>query len=264
MALFSDIHIAANPAIVARGVNMTDHFRAVTNEVLGLPQRPAMVIVNGDLAFNSGEKADYAAVVRLLEPLRQAGVPIHLSMGNHDDREHFWSVLPNEKTIPANLPGRQASIVRAPLANWFLLDSLIKTLTTPGLLGEAQRHWLADALDANPGKPAIVMIHHQPGALSPNHPGDGLEDAEDLFAILRPRSQVKAYICGHTHRWRVWEDPSGIQLINLPPTAYVFDAGMPSGWVHATVADNGMRLELRCIDQTHKDHGQVVNLAWRG
>ena len=27
--------------------------------------------------------------------------------------------------------------------------------------------------------------------------------------------------------------------------------------------DGGARLELRCLDHTHKDHGQVVNLAWR-
>ena len=242
---------------------MTDHFQVASKEVLSLPELPGTLFINGDLAFNNGETADYNAVLGLLHPLRQAGIPIHLSMGNHDDRERFWSVLPDSKTVPENLPGRQASIVRMPEANWFLLDSLIKTLTTPGLLGEAQRKWLAAALDANADKPAIVMIHHQPGDLSASHRGGGLEDAAELLAILRPRRQVKAYIWGHTHHWNVLRDESGIHMVNLPPTAYVFDAGMPSGWVHAMLHGNGMKLELRCIDHAHKDHGQIVNLDWR-
>ena len=78
-----------------------------------------------------------------------------------------------------------------------LLDSLIETRTTPGLLGDAQRAWLADALDANPDKPALILIHHQPGSIGPNKKASGLADAPQLFAILRPRRQVKAYFFGH-------------------------------------------------------------------
>jgi hypothetical protein len=45
--------------------------------------------------------------------------------------------------------------------------------------------------------------------------------------------------------------------------AYVFQQGLPSGWVRAELKKDGTRLELRCVDTTHKDHGQVVNLQWR-
>jgi hypothetical protein len=263
IALFSDIHIAADPHKVARTVNMTNNLRRVTEEVMALPHPPETVFINGDLAFNSGEKIDYAAVVGLLQPLREAGMPVHLGMGNHDSRENFWQVLRASKTVQPRLPGRQATIVRMEQANWFVLDSLIKTLTTPGLLGEEQRMWLAGALDANANKPAIIMIHHQPGPLSAGKPGGGLEDAAELFAILRPRRQVKAYFFGHTHHWNVRQDESGIHLINLPPTAYVFDEGRPNGWVHASVREDGARLELRCLDHSHKNHGQVVDLPWR-
>ncbi len=263
VALLSDIHIAADPRKVARSVNMTDHLKTVAAEVVAWPETPGTVFVNGDLAFNSGQDADYAAVLGLLRPMREAGLPIHLGMGNHDNREHFWKVMAGSKSVPRKLPGRQAGIVRMEAANWFVLDSLIHTLTTPGQLGDAQRAWLAAALDSNADKPAIVMIHHQPGSLSPDHPGGGLEDATELFAILRPRRQVKAYIFGHTHRWHVRQDESGIHLVNLPPTAYVFDDGQPSGWVHASLAAGGIRLEFRCLDHAHKAHGQVVQLDWR-
>ncbi len=43
----------------------------------------------------------------------------------------------------------------------------------------------------------------------------------------------------------------------------LFREGDPAGWVHATLRRGGMKLELRCIDPTHKYHGQVVDLKWR-
>ena len=263
VALLSDIHIAADPLKIERHVNMTNNLTTVTEEVLAWPQPPRMAFINGDLAFNAGEKADYATVMGLVRPLREAGVPIHLGMGNHDNRENFWKVLGSDKSVQPRLPGRQASIVRTENANWFLLDSLIQTLTTPGRLGAEQRAWLTEALDANADKPALIMIHHQPGPLFTTLKAGGLEDAPELFAILRPRRQVKAWFFGHTHRWEVSQDESGIHLINLPPVAYLFEQGRPNGWVHAQVQDNGAKLELRCLDHAHKDHGQVVNLAWR-
>ena len=264
LVLISDTHIASDPDTVSRDVNMTDHFKTVSGEIMAWPESPDAVLINGDLAFNSGEPEDYAAVLRLLHPLREAGMPIHLNLGNHDHRQHFWAAMPDSRSVPPHLPDRQAALVRTPTANWFMLDSLIRTLVTPGMLGDQQRAWLASALDANPDKPAIIMVHHQPGPLAPGKPpGNGLEDADLLFNVIRPRRQVKAWFFGHTHRWSVRQDESGIALINLPPTAYVFEAGQPSGWVHATMFDNGMRLELRCVDLSHPAQGQIAKLTWR-
>jgi len=131
---------------------------------------------------------------------------------------------------------------------------------TPGLLGDAQRAWLAKTLDANADKPAILFAHHNP------QKGDapsGLKDTDKLFEIIEPRKQVKAYIFGHTHDWNARKTDSGIHLINLPPVAYIFEKGKPNGWVQATVQPESLRLELRCLDRTHKDHGQVLDLKWR-
>ena len=107
---------------------------------------------------------------------------------------------------------------------------------------------------------AVVVIHHNPGTGQNN---GGLKDTEALLEILRPRKQVKAWIFGHTHVWHIQPDASGIHLVNLPPVAYIFHPGDPAGWVHATVRSDGMKLELRCLDVGHKDHGQVVDLKWR-
>jgi hypothetical protein len=258
-ALLADPHLAADRGLIARGINMTDHFTTVSRELLALPKRPAGVFVLGDCAYNSGQVGDYALVADLLEPIRAAQMPVHLALGNHDNRERFWEAFRAEKAAPRPLADRQVALLRTPRANWFVLDSLETTLSTPGLLGQEQLGWLAGALDANPDQPALVLIHHNPG-LSGNI---GLKDTTALFEIIRPRKQVKAYIFGHTHAWNVGQDESGIHLINLPPVGYVFSPGLPEGWVHATLEREGIQLELRCVDHTHKSHGQIVKLEWR-
>ena len=258
-ALLADLHIAADAAQIARGITMSRHLRIVSDELLALPKRPAGVFVVGDCAFNSGEKGDYATLMGLLDPLRGGQLPVHLALGNHDQRENFWEALKEEKTAKRPVEERQVALIPTPEVNWFVLDSLEKTLQTPGLLGQAQFDWLAKSLDANTTKPAIVLVHHNPGIEG----NMGLKDTLAFYEIIRPRKQVKAYIFGHTHKWKVWEDTSGIHLVNLPPVAYIFQQGDPAGWVHATTRSDGLRMELRCVDNAHKDHGQVVDLKWR-
>ncbi len=71
-------------------------------------------------------------------------MPVHLALGNHDNRERFWEALPEEKAAQRPLADRQVALLRTPRANWFVLDSLEKTLSTPGLLGQEQLDWLAE------------------------------------------------------------------------------------------------------------------------
>jgi 3',5'-cyclic AMP phosphodiesterase CpdA len=259
-ALLADTHVAADRATVVRGTNMTGHFQTVSTELLGLPKRPAGVFVLGDCAYSSGEKGDYTALTELLQPLRAGELPVHLALGNHDQRENFWEALQQGKAAERPVVDRHVAMIRSSHVNWFLLDSLEKTLQTPGLVGQAQFDWLAKALDANKRKPAVILVHHNPGAEA-NH--TGLKDTQALFDLIRPRKQVKAWIFGHTHNWNVVEDASGIHLVNLPPVAYVFREGNPNGWVQATTRSDGLKLELRCVDARHKQHAQVVDLKWR-
>lgn len=259
-ALFSDVHIAADRELAVRKVNMTRHLAVAGSQLIATPSIPAGLFINGDCAYNSGLPDDYAVLAELLEPIRIGQIPVHLSVGNHDNREEFWKAFQDEKTAAHPVVDRQVSLLKTPRVNWFLLDSLEKTLSTPGLLGEEQLKWLARALDENSSKPAIVMVHHNPGLEGGNM---GLKDTLRFLEIIRPRKQVKAYIYGHTHSWQIAQDTSGIHFINLPAVSYVFKEGDPSGWVLATVGKKGMQLELRCIDPADKRNGQKVDLKWR-
>lgn len=259
-ALFSDIHLAADRSLKVRGINMTEHFKAVSRELQALPKRPVGLFITGDCAYNSGETGDYAVVSDLLKPIRKQGLPVHLALGNHDNRERFWEAFTQEKAAKRPLSDRQTSLLQTNSVNWFILDSLEKTLSTPGLLGQEQLDWLSRTLDANSSKPAIVLVHHNPGLEGGNM---GLKDTFPFLEILRPRRQVKAYIYGHTHDWKIQTDNTGLHLVNLPPVAYVFQEGKPAGWIHARFRADGMQLELRCIDTAHKEHGRKVDLTWR-
>jgi Icc protein len=259
-ALLADTHIAAEAAKVHRGVNMSEHFRSVAREIVGLPERAARVFIVGDCAFSAGEAADYAQLSSLLDPLRADGLNLTLALGNHDQRENFWTALESQKAARRPIAQKQVAFIKTKHLNWLVLDSLEKTLQTPGALGDDQLQWVEKTLDANQKIPTAIVVHHNPG--EDNKIG-GLKDTEALLEILRPRKQVKAWIYGHTHNWKVTKDSSGIHLVNLPPVSYIFREGDPAGWIHATTRPDGMRLELRAIDPGHKVHGQVVDLKWR-
>jgi hypothetical protein len=259
LALLSDIHIDGDRSAKDRGVVMLEHFRHVRGEVLALDPAPAAVFINGDCAHLLGRSRDYQVLLEELHPIRERGLPIHLTMGNHDNREQLWTTIPGVEEHVSVLPQRQVIVLEMPRANLFLLDSLQRTNFTPGALGVDQLHWLAEALDSHARKPAIVMVHHQPDDRSDT---DGLTDTQSLLDALLPRRHVKALIYGHTHHWDV-SHRKGLHCINLPAVAYVFRQGDPSGWVDAQVLEDGMTMELQCVDLTHRAHKQRVELAWR-
>jgi hypothetical protein len=257
-AFFSDAHVAADVKTIHGGVNMADNLSACARELAAWPVKPAALIVNGDLAFSYGKPEDYTTFGNLIHPLR-ALAPMHLSLGNHDERENFWRAFPQDAARLAAVPNKQAATFSSDRANWFLLDSLDVTTATPGELGTPQLEWLDRELAARPTKPALVVCHH---------PVDitglmGLKDSIALEALFLKHRQVKAFIFGHTHNWSIAQHWTDVHLINLPQTAYPFQAGRPSGWVRATLARDGAEFELRCLNPHHPEHGQVTRLKWR-
>jgi Icc protein len=255
----SDTHINADPAQTYLNVNMTDHLAACSRELAAWPVRPVAVIVNGDLAHLTGRAADYVQFAKDIAPVR-ALAPIHLSLGNHDERDNFWNAFPHDAKKVESVPQKQAMVFSSNRANWYMLDSLEITAKTPGALGPAQLDWLAHELDARPGKPAVVVVHHNPQFPVPT---TGLLDSGALMEVLALRHQVKAIIFGHTHDWHITQHESGIHLINLPPTSYPFKEGQPCGWVRCTLAHDSMEMELRSLDIKHPEHAQLHTLKWR-
>jgi len=265
VALLSDIHINAEKTFVSKqGVNMWDHLTQVSDEVIALKERPGVVLVNGDCAFNAGRAVDYATVIEGLRPMRQAGFPMHLALGNHDSREHLLAAVgvdAAQVTGAGETAGVERRVMRVelPRVDWYMLDSLDKTLSTPGLLGPEQLAWLGKTLDAHPDRAAVVMMHHQPNRFEKDH---GLIDTAAFVEIVQSRKQVKAVLYGHTHEW-TYHVTDGLHFVNLPTSAYVFKPMQPAGWVDARLGESGMKLTLNTIAKTHPKNGEVLDLKWR-
>ncbi len=260
--LLSDTHVAGDPKAVLREVNMADHLRAAVSGIRSHSVAPAGVLINGDCAVTRGLPEDYATLTQLLDPLLESGLPVHCTMGNHDDREVFWNALKNAKSATPPVASKHVSVVEAERANWFLLDSLDVVNKTPGTLGAEQRDWLAKALDARTDKPALVMVHHDPMLTNPEKK-TGLLDTTELFDLLLHRRHVKALIYGHTHNWNVTER-DGLHLINLPAVAYAFSPTGLTGWVDCRLREGGMSLQIQAHNQQHELHGKVTEFSWRG
>ncbi len=229
----------------------------------------AGVIVNGDCALEFGRPGDYATFTKLLvAPVTQTGIPLHLTLGNHDRREHFRIALSPYARLPEadharGVDGRLVSIIHGRCANFFLLDTLDERHILAGGVGQRQIDWLAAALERLNDRPAIVVGHHPLQAESDLFwQNISLLDGKPLWNVLTRFPHVKAYVFGHTHRWDV-QKRDGVYLVNLPSTAYAFSAGQPKGWVEMWLDDNGARLQLHHITHPPMSPGAANSAVLR-
>ena len=259
IAILNDTHIGGHHP---EDAPIPMRLKQTVSWLVGLERLPAAVIINGDLALNDGQPGDYQRFAKLVAPLREAGIPVHLTLGNHDNREVFLEVLQSEHSA-APLPfSKHVGVVHLAKAHLFLLDSLKGPHQAQGQLGPDQILWLGRMLDAHADKPAIVFGHHNPraGGEEKYYPG-GLEDSATLWELMVSRPKVKAYIHGHLHQ-RGYSQHRGIHIVDTPATAFVRDPdNSTTGWTMMQLAADSAEFTTL----THAKHPwnrSVKNLAW--
>ena len=260
VALLADTHISADSSQRYPGtkwpgtpvkeedhewVNMADCLTEAAKSVLALNPRPAHLIVNGDCALSNGKESEYKEFLRLVEPIRAAGITVHVTIGNHDNRENLWKLLP---FLKREQMGVQAGVIELPHANLVLLDSGKR-----GVLGEEQLDWLAKELDQRADKPALIFGHFNPYPNRGVRPIKGMRDGPSLLKLLAERKHARGYFYGHTHEWQ-YDRREHLHLINQPAVSYYFGKGHAHGWVDMKLSETTAELELQCIDPKHKQH----------
>ena len=261
VALLADTHISADPNRVYPGtkwpgspvgedehesVHMANSLAEAAKSVIALNPRPAHLIVNGDCALSRGTEAEYKEFLRLVEPIRAAGITVHVTIGNHDSRENLWKLLP---FLKKEQMGIQAGVIELPHANLVLLDSGRK-----GILGAQQLDWLAKQLDERADKPALIFGHFNPYPNRGVRPNKGMRDGPSLLKLLAERKHARAYFYGHTHEWQ-YDRQDHLHLINQPAVSYYFGKGHAHGWVDMKLTEMSADLELHCINRKHQQHG---------
>jgi 3',5'-cyclic-AMP phosphodiesterase len=184
LVLLSDLHIGAAPfhgrdplALLRRAIA---HIRAEHSDA-------EAVLLLGDLT-ETGAPRDYAV---LRDALGNLGLPVHITLGNHDDRGAFHAVFGG-----AGFASSTQVIAGQPCHLFDTLD--------PGRVGGSldggRMEWLEAALAAAVA-PGFLFMHHPPiHTFVPAFDRDGLAGRDALAATLdRQAGKLRALFFGHCH-----------------------------------------------------------------
>ncbi len=186
----TDIHLTTPGETIAGRDPITNFDRALTHAVENHPDAEA-IIITGDLS-DLGQTRDYEY---LKERLAKIPIPVHLCIGNHDNRDVFLATYPEladengfvQKTV--SLSGGTA----------VLLDTWGPE-SHAGHFCETRADWL-DAQLAGIEGPLWMFLHHHP---VPTHfePMDTimLLDADRLGEVVaRHAAKIRHMFFGHCH-----------------------------------------------------------------
>ena len=253
LALLSDTHVPADRVSGHRGMSPWENARVAAAQVAAA--RPDGVIVCGDVARLQGREGDYRELKALLSPVA-AAAPLYFALGNHDDRASFGRVFADTPGWPAPVEGRHVTVVEHEAVRVVVLDSLLYVNQVAGLLGKAQREWLAAWLPTVADRPLVLFVHHPPT----EEDGD-LLDGDRLLDVLRTNRHVKALFHGHAHVWALGRR-DGLHVVGLPALGYSFSDTQPVGWVDARFGPGGVSLTLRVVAGHRADDGKTTVLEW--
>lgn len=249
-ALLSDTHVADDPDNHFWGFHPYRNLREVTGQIAY--NLPDGVVITGDLARLRGKADAYTNLKTLLAPIAEQR-PIHLGLGNHDDRNHFFRTFgsPRDNETVEN---KHVLMAETGPVRLIVLDSLLNVNAATGKLGLLQRTWLETALEACDDTPTILFLHHTLNG--------ELLDMRRLFDIIKPIGKIKAVVYGHSHKYH-YSEIAGIHLINLPATGFTLWWGQPIGWVEAKLTRTGGEFTLHAIGGSRRHDGHTEKLAWR-
>ena len=180
-----------------------------------LQTRPDVAVCTGDLT-STGQPGEFAQVREILRPLRESGIPLIYTPGNHDCYVRRPKCVEAVNTMFAELnAGRQFRDVpmRLELCG---LDFLVVNTSRPsnllcswGFLYREDARWIAERCAEHPGVPKILVNHYP---MVEDHPI--LRTRHRLFGEkpirkLLDERKLDLSLCGHVHKPYCRVDGSG-------------------------------------------------------
>jgi Icc protein len=210
VAQITDLHLGFDPG-VSDELNR-QRLDRVLKALREMEPRPDLLLATGDIADNGDDGESY---LHFREAISTLPFPVYPAMGNHDTRDAFLELFPDTRTAGGFI---QYAIEDLPV-RILVLDTL-----EPGRHGggfcAARAAWLEARLNEQPDRPTLIVLHHPPIATGLSWMTENPEAAwvRRLRAIVEPRANIVAMICGHLHRPLVtrW---AGTLLAVCPATA---------------------------------------------
>ena len=150
------------------------------------------VAIAGDLA-DLGEREAY---LRLRDILADLAVPVHITIGNHDNRETFLDVFGAGLASPTGFVDKVIDIKGYRV---ILLDSAIEPPRHDGRLEQVQLDWLRDRLAEAADRPVIVILHHHANPLRTAVDNIILRNGPAFADVLGTHPDIRQVIAGHVH-----------------------------------------------------------------
>lgn len=203
----SDPHVGAEWATgdpIAR-------LEATVEAVRGLVDRPAAVVLSGDLA-DHGVAEEYEVVRELVARL---GVPIVALPGNHDER----AVLRSGFDLPGDGHRPVQYVVDVGPLRVLALDTT-RPGSDAGNLDQERLLWLDARLAEEPKRPTLLAMHHPPlltGSRAWDAIGLSAEERASFAAVLERHPQVCSIVAGHLHH-AIASDLAGRVVLTSPST----------------------------------------------
>jgi Icc protein len=209
----TDTHIAAEPGPQFDGVDTTATLASVLDAIRARRHAPDLVLLTGDLV----DEPSAAAYGRLRNQLSGLPFPVACLPGNHDDP----ALLRREmRAANVSIPGTVET------ESWriVLLDDWIPE-SSNGRLAATELRRLEAALREAAGRAVLVAVHHAPVPVgSPWMDEMGMENPEELFAVLDRFDNVRALVCGHIHQ-EFESRRNNVTLLGTPSTCVQFRQG---------------------------------------
>lgn len=206
---FTDTHIMVGDSAASTkrswDVDTAKTLEQVIRAINTLDPKPAFAVLGGDLTSpdlldpaKTCTADDYEPSYRLLQELVvPLPCPAYMLMGNHDHREAFHRVMQTDASAP---DAKHYYSFDHQGYHFVALDSLVPG-EGGGHIDAAQLDWLRADLAQHAEQPTVVFVHHHPWPIGVKWMDNmGLENPDDLEAVLRGHSKLKWMICGHVHQ----------------------------------------------------------------
>lgn len=173
---------------------------------------PDFFVITGDLA--DGGALEGYEIVR--DGLHRLPRPSFIVPGNHDKRDFFLDMFPNEAPVHDDIKPYICYTIDDRPIRVIVIDTM-KPGCHSGGLSDAVAEWLEKKIVEYPDKPTLVFTHHPPFVTGLPAMDEGFDQSDRLAQILRKHKNVRL-CCGHMHTGitTVWE---GIPCVTCPPVA---------------------------------------------
>ena len=232
-AVLSDLHLPAKA---------DESVRASARRMIAavIAEKPRFVVITGD--FTNGERGEskgevkfkrhaWASVEKLLQPLREAGIPVLPAPGNHDtylrgQREHYQAFADLERWAAPMKVERSAGLSYGVDVEGVHLS--VAEIVDQHLSPETAA-WLERDLERAKGARLRIVLGHVPVSSVMGTPSPHF--VEHLGGILA-EGKADLYVAGHEHL--VWDenvrlpDSSSLRQILVGTATGFYDFG-PSG-----------------------------------